>query len=122
MAYGAEDIKEQQERVDRMEQLYFIDGRNQRDHKMHGLYTGLIDPQAPLHDLGTYVLVRVMKDPIAFERRRQAYIDRQCQEGSRGSNGTSLGMNSAPAKRTAAARWFNFSGTGPDQHRNRRLF
>ena len=50
MAYGAENVKEQQERVDRLEQLYFIAGRHQRDHKMHGLYTGLIDAQEPLHD------------------------------------------------------------------------
>lgn len=50
MAYGAEDVREQQDRVDRMEQLYFHDGRHKREHEKHGLYTGLLDSQEPLHD------------------------------------------------------------------------
>ena len=50
MSYGAEDVREQQDRVDRMEQLYFHDGRHNPEHKMHGLFTGLLDAQEPLHD------------------------------------------------------------------------
>ena len=50
MSYGAEDVREQQDRVDRMEQLYFHDGRHKPEHKMHGLFTDLLDAQEPLHD------------------------------------------------------------------------
>ena len=50
MAYGAEDVKEQQERVDRLEQLYFHDGRHLPGHEKRGLYTGLLDAQEPIHD------------------------------------------------------------------------
>ena len=50
MSYGAEDVREQQDRVDRMEQLYFHDGRHKPEHKMHGLFTGLLESQEPLHD------------------------------------------------------------------------
>ena len=50
MSYGAENVREQQDRVDRMEQLYFHDGRHKPEHKMHGLFTGLLDAQEPLHD------------------------------------------------------------------------
>ena len=40
---GPEWVREQQERVMRMDRLYILDGRHRSEHKMHGLYTGLAD-------------------------------------------------------------------------------
>ena len=40
---GPEWVREQQERVMRMDRLYILDGRHRPDHKLHGLYTGLND-------------------------------------------------------------------------------
>ena len=38
---GAEDIEAMANRQKWLEELYFYDGRDKRDHKMHGLFTGL---------------------------------------------------------------------------------
>lgn len=51
----------------------------------------------------------MVKDPVEFERRRQAYIDRKwAKKGAEArKNGTaSLGPNSAPANRTLRALGF----------------
>ena len=39
---GPEWVREQQERVMRMDRLYVLDGRHRSNHEMHGLYTGLM--------------------------------------------------------------------------------
>ena len=36
-------VKEQSERMLRMERLYVLDGRHLSDHPQHGLYTGLYE-------------------------------------------------------------------------------
>ena len=41
MSYGAEDIKDQNARVERIQQLYKQDGRDDPKHPWHGCYTGL---------------------------------------------------------------------------------
>ena len=38
---GAEDIEAMTNRQAWMSELYMYDGRDKRDHPMHGLYTGL---------------------------------------------------------------------------------
>ena len=38
---GAEDVQAMTARTLWMEELFFLDGRDKRDHKMHGLFTGL---------------------------------------------------------------------------------
>ena len=38
---GASDIEAMANRQKWLEKLYFYDGRDKRDHKMHGLFTGL---------------------------------------------------------------------------------
>jgi len=38
---GAEDLEAMANRQKWLEELYFYDGRDKRDHKMHGLFTGL---------------------------------------------------------------------------------
>ena len=38
---GAEDVEAMANRVLWLDQLYVLDGRDKRDHKLHGLYTGL---------------------------------------------------------------------------------
>jgi hypothetical protein len=38
---GAEDIEAMSNRVAWLNCLYLHDGRDQRDHKLHGVYTGL---------------------------------------------------------------------------------
>jgi hypothetical protein len=43
MAYGAEDVKEQQERMEYLERLYQADMRYLREHPFHGLYIGLYE-------------------------------------------------------------------------------
>ena len=40
---GPEFVKEQRERVQRMQNLYVLDGRHRPEHPYHGLYTGLAD-------------------------------------------------------------------------------
>jgi hypothetical protein len=40
---GKEWVKEQRERVLRMDRLYVLDGRHRKDHKLHGFYTGLFE-------------------------------------------------------------------------------
>ena len=40
---GPEWVKEQSERMQRMERLYVLDGRHLNDHPQHGLYTGLYE-------------------------------------------------------------------------------
>lgn len=37
------DPKEQQQRQDALEQMYAEDGRHEKDHPMHALYTGLAE-------------------------------------------------------------------------------
>ncbi len=38
---GACDVEAMANRQKWLESLYFYDGRDKRDHKMHGLFTGL---------------------------------------------------------------------------------
>ena len=38
---GAEDVKAMANRQEWMNKLYVYDGRNKRNHPMHGLFTGL---------------------------------------------------------------------------------
>ena len=38
---GAEDVEAMSNRQKWLEELYFYDGRDKRDHEMHGLFTGL---------------------------------------------------------------------------------
>ena len=38
---GACDVEAMNNRQKWLEELYFYDGRDKRDHKMHGLFTGL---------------------------------------------------------------------------------
>ena len=40
---GPEWVKEQSERMQRMERLYVLDGRHLKKHEMHGFYTGLAE-------------------------------------------------------------------------------
>ena len=40
---GKEFVKEQMERVQRMQNLYVLDGRHRSDHPEHGLFTGLAE-------------------------------------------------------------------------------
>ena len=40
---GKEFVKEQMERVQRMQNLYVLDGRHRSDHPQHGLFTGLAE-------------------------------------------------------------------------------
>ena len=40
---GPEWVKEQSERMQRMERLYVLDGRHLSDHPQHGFYTGLYE-------------------------------------------------------------------------------
>jgi hypothetical protein len=41
LAHGAEDTAEMIRRVVEMEKLYIQDGRDKRDHPLHGTFTGL---------------------------------------------------------------------------------
>lgn len=41
MTYQIEWRKEDEARIERLEQLYFLDGRDKRDHPDHMTYTGL---------------------------------------------------------------------------------
>jgi hypothetical protein len=41
MSYGAEDTKAMDARVERLEELYIRDGRDNQDHPWHSTYTGL---------------------------------------------------------------------------------
>jgi len=45
---GPEWVKEQSERMMRMERLYVLDGRHLKEHSQHGLYTGLYEKAAEL--------------------------------------------------------------------------
>ena len=38
---GAEDVEAMSNRVKWLNELYVYDGRDNRDHEMHGVYTGL---------------------------------------------------------------------------------
>ena len=38
---GAEDVEAMSNRVKWLNELYVYDGRGNRDHEMHGVYTGL---------------------------------------------------------------------------------
>tara|TARA_R100000231_G_scaffold94825_1_gene71099 strand:+ start:3115 stop:3306 length:192 start_codon:yes stop_codon:yes gene_type:complete len=38
---GAEDIVAERNKTVWLEELYFLDGRDQTDHPQHGLFTGL---------------------------------------------------------------------------------
>ena len=40
-SYGASDIVAQKSRMLWLEELYFLDGRNQISHPQHGLFSGL---------------------------------------------------------------------------------
>jgi hypothetical protein len=40
-SYGATDVDVQKARVLWLEELYFLDGRDQISHPQHGLFTGL---------------------------------------------------------------------------------
>ena len=39
--YGATDVVANNNRVQWLNELYLYDGRDKRDHTMHGLFTGL---------------------------------------------------------------------------------
>ena len=41
MAYGAEDVKEQQARAEYLERLYYADLRDLKEHPFHGTFIGL---------------------------------------------------------------------------------
>ena len=41
MAYGAQDLAECNQRMESMERWYHADGRNNKNHPHHGVYTGL---------------------------------------------------------------------------------
>jgi len=41
MAYGAEDVKEQQARAEYLERLYYADLRDLEEHPFHGTFIGL---------------------------------------------------------------------------------
>ena len=47
-SYGATDIVAQKSRMLWLEELYFLDGRDQISHPMHGLFTGLAQKYALL--------------------------------------------------------------------------
>ena len=40
-SYGASDVAACRNRVKWLNELYVYDGRDNRDHEMHGVYTGL---------------------------------------------------------------------------------
>lgn len=40
-SYGASDVVASRNRVQWLNELYLYDGRDKRDHPMHGLFTGL---------------------------------------------------------------------------------
>jgi hypothetical protein len=40
-SYGATDVEAQKARVLWLEELFFLDGRDQISHPQHGLFTGL---------------------------------------------------------------------------------
>ena len=40
---GPQWVKEQRERQMRMDRLYVLDGRHLKNHKLHGVYTGLAE-------------------------------------------------------------------------------
>ena len=40
-SYGATDVVANSNRVQWLNELYLYDGRDKRDHPMHGLFTGL---------------------------------------------------------------------------------
>lgn len=40
-SFNRDWIKENERRVMEMDRLYVLDGRHRKDHKMHGLFTGL---------------------------------------------------------------------------------
>lgn len=46
-AHGAEDIAEMIRRVVEMEKLYIDDGRDKREHPLHGTFTGLVYKPEP---------------------------------------------------------------------------
>jgi hypothetical protein len=41
MAYGAEDVQQQNKRSERLERLYHLDLRHNPEHPYHGFYCGL---------------------------------------------------------------------------------
>jgi len=47
-SYGATDVAVQKARVLWMEELFFLDGRDQISHPQHGLFTGLSNKYALL--------------------------------------------------------------------------
>lgn len=52
MAYGAEDVQEQQARADYLERLYIADMRYVKEHPFHGLYNGLAELYKNHRDYG----------------------------------------------------------------------
>jgi len=42
LAYGAENVPEMIRRIKLMEKLYVADGRDKREHPLHGTFTGLM--------------------------------------------------------------------------------
>ena len=47
MSYGAENIEEQQARVEHLEKLYQQSGRAEEGHPLRGLFTGLFRANLP---------------------------------------------------------------------------
>ena len=54
MAYGAEDIQEQNARSQRLERLYHADLRHLPEHPFHGFYCGLHQLYRHHWDYGQY--------------------------------------------------------------------
>ena len=42
ITYGAEDVQAERDKYQHLELLYFKDGRDNKNHEHHGIYTGLI--------------------------------------------------------------------------------
>jgi len=51
---GAQDREAMMNRVIWMRELFYLDGRDQADHKMRGLYTGLADTYKNLQSTDSY--------------------------------------------------------------------
>ena len=47
MSYGAENVQEQRERVERLNKLYEESGRAKEGHPLRGLFTGLFRANLP---------------------------------------------------------------------------
>tara|TARA_R100001443_G_scaffold108272_1_gene118600 strand:+ start:883 stop:1074 length:192 start_codon:yes stop_codon:yes gene_type:complete len=51
---GAENVESMSNRTAWLEELYFLDGRDQADHPQHGLFTGLSEKYQNLSSTDGY--------------------------------------------------------------------